>query len=65
MNKNEAQQAMLDGHKVRHYHFDDNEYLYMLNNIVYDEHDRNINNWFVNIIESTDWRFEGWSLKEE
>lgn len=62
MNKEAAFKAMMQGHKVAHSHFSDEEYLHLVNNVVCDQKGDNLEAWFDAITQSTDWRMNGWSI---
>lgn len=62
MNKEAAFKAMMQGHKVAHSHFSDEEYLHLVNNVVRDQNGDNLEAWFDAITQSTDWRMSGWYI---
>lgn len=62
MNKEAAFKAMMQGHKVAHSHFSDEEYLHLVNNVVRDQKGDNLEAWFNAITQSTDWRMSGWYI---
>lgn len=62
MNKEAAFKAMMQGHKVAHSHFGDEEYLHLVNNIVCDQKGDNLEPWFDAITQSADWRMNGWFI---
>ena len=62
MNRQDALKAMQAGHKVRHKHFSDSEYLHIVNNTVTSEEGYNFKHWFDAIREETDWRWNDWDI---
>ena len=44
MTKEQAIQAMMNGSKVTHRYFEDNEYIYMVDGVIHDENNYKFNN---------------------
>ena len=62
MNRNEAKQAMLDGKKVTHDYFNDEEFMYMREGKIYDEQDI-LHDQFFEIRQAEHWN-NNWELFE-
>ena len=62
MNKEAAFKAMMQGHKVAHSLFSNEEYLHLVNNVIRDQRGDNLEAWFDAITQSTDWRMSGWYI---
>jgi len=61
MSKQEAIQAMQDGHKVTHRFFSSDEFIYMKNGIIYDESNYEMNKFWIYRF-SEDWISKGWTI---
>lgn len=59
MNKIEAYQAMDNGHKIRHIHFSDDEFLHMVNGVIRSEEGYNFEIWWDG---NEPWKEDGWSI---
>lgn len=58
MTREEARQALIDGNKVRHFNFTQNEYLVMHGCSIMTEDGY----FFGDVFDSTDWMSDGWSI---
>ena len=64
MDKEQALQAMKDGHKITHIYFSDDEHLSIINNIITSEEGYNFNDWWHDNTEQRKWTQTGWSIKQ-
>lgn len=58
MNWQQALEAMSNGCKVKHFHFTDEEYFWMRNGIIRDEHGYNMSSWY----KGEDWQNTMWYI---
>lgn len=67
MTKEEANTAMLQGKKITHIYFSDNEFIYLKNGQIHDENDYNIDIefwiWRADIAWDNDWYLYPYSQK--
>ena len=62
MNKEAAFKAMMQGHKIAHSRFTDEEYLHIVNGVITSEDGYNFEKWWHWISPGEEWKLDNWSI---
>ena len=62
MNKEQAHKAMMNGHKVAHIYFTDDEYLHIKDGVITSEDGCNFEDWFSRINPDSEWKLDNWFI---